>query len=59
MRSVQSSERINEPKFYLNIDFLPQREKIDSIVKTSPLLWRDVPAEYVENDKTLMKLAYE
>jgi hypothetical protein len=28
-------------------------------LKTSPLLLRNVPAVYVEKDKTRMKLAYE
>jgi len=30
--------RINEPPFYLNINFLPQRGQTDTILKTSPLL---------------------
>jgi hypothetical protein len=59
LKFVQSSERINETKFYLNIDFLPQREQTDSILKTSPLLLRKAPAVNVENEKTGMKLACE
>jgi len=41
----------NEPKFYFNTDFLPQREETDFILKTSPLRLRKAPAIYVENEK--------
>ena len=51
--------RINEPEFYLNIDYLPQTEQTDYILKTSPLLLRKVPTVYVESEKTRMQLAYE
>jgi hypothetical protein len=59
IKLFQSSERINEPKFYLHIGFQPQREQTVPILRTCPLLLRKVPAVDIENCNTSMKLAYE